>query len=129
MFIAGVGLALPAWWTPSPWRAFASVASARSADPQRYTIDKADFYLAWIDGAPLALSASTPSAQGGDSCQVRWSQEERLFVDPCGGSRFLRDGGYKYGPAPRSLSRFSVRIAGDRLEIDPAHIQPGAPHS
>lgn len=113
---------------PSPWKAFASVASARPADPQRYTISDADFYLVWLDGAPLALRAATPGAQAGDGCRVSWSAEEKLFVDPCGGSRFLRDGSYKYGPAPRGLSHFPVRIAGDDIEIDAAHIQPGAPH-
>jgi hypothetical protein len=129
LFIASMLLIVLRWWSPSPWQPFHSATLPHLADPQHYTIADVDFYLVWLDHTPLALSTVTPTLQAEGSCQIRWAEGEQLFVDPCGGSRFLRDGSYKYGPAPRSLSRLPVRIVNDTIEIDPMHIQLGVPHS
>ena len=116
------------WSNPSHWRPLQSAALPHSADPQPATIDQADVYLVWLGDTPLALSRRTPSVQVDGGCRIQWDQAEQLFVDPCGGSRFLRDGRYKYGPAPRSLDRLPVRIVNHTIEIDPMHTELGEQH-
>ncbi len=116
------------WWSPSPWKPLTAIIAPLPTDPEYYRYDSTEVYLVWIDHTPIVLSTQTPSAQESNGCRLKWDIAEQLFVDPCGGSRFFRDGTYKYGPSPRSLSRFPIRIVDDHLEVDLTHPQPGSPH-
>jgi len=128
LFISSILLILPAWWSPSPWKALTAIVTPLPSDPQHYSLDGTELYLVWIDRTPIALSTQTPSLRGWNGCRLKWDTNEQLFVDPCGGSRFFRDGSYKYGPSPRSLTRLPIRVVDDRLEVDPTHLQLGSPH-
>jgi hypothetical protein len=60
-------------------------------------------------------------------CVVEWNDPSQQFQDPCGGSRWSRDGKYLAGPAPRDLDRFPTQIAGGQLQLQLDLIM-GAPH-
>lgn len=46
-------------------------------------------------------------------CLFQWKPTENRFICPCHGSQFSRTGDYIYGPAPRSLDSFVVRVVDD----------------
>lgn len=56
-------------------------------------------------------------------CPVRWVDESGLFLCPCHGGAFDRQGGVSAGPPPRPLDRPAVRIRNGRVEIQ----TPGVP--
>ena len=43
-------------------------------------------------------------------CLYDWKPTEGLFICPCHGSTFQKNGVYVRGPAPRNLDRFQVQI-------------------
>jgi menaquinol-cytochrome c reductase iron-sulfur subunit len=50
-------------------------------------------------------------------CPVRWLEQAGLFICPCHGGVFRRDGEVAAGPPTRPLARYPVRIADGRVEI------------
>lgn len=50
-------------------------------------------------------------------CLFNWDEQAGVFVCPCHGSTFARDGAYLSGPAPRSLDRFAVRVVSPQGEV------------
>ena len=58
----------------------------------------------------MALYARDPHRFG---CWVAWEESNRRFVDPCGGSKYTKQGEYIDGPAPRGLDRFGVSVTND----------------
>lgn len=52
-------------------------------------------------------------------CITQWDAGRQRFNCPCHGSAFGRDGINLFGPAPRPLPRYAIRIAEDgQLEVD-----------
>ncbi len=50
-------------------------------------------------------------------CPVRWLDKANLFICPCHGGVFYRDGGVAGGPPPRPLFKYAVRINHGQVEI------------
>jgi menaquinol-cytochrome c reductase iron-sulfur subunit len=50
-------------------------------------------------------------------CPVRWVQSAELFLCPCHGGVFNRDGSVAAGPPPRPLTRYPVRVRNGQVEI------------
>jgi menaquinol-cytochrome c reductase iron-sulfur subunit len=50
-------------------------------------------------------------------CPVRWLAKAELFMCPCHGGVFYKDGAVAAGPPPRPLHRYEVRIVSDQVEI------------
>ncbi|MGH7865360.1 MAG: ubiquinol-cytochrome c reductase iron-sulfur subunit [Candidatus Binataceae bacterium] len=50
-------------------------------------------------------------------CPVRWLDKANLFMCPCHGGVYYRDGAVAGGPPPRPLFRYAVRINGGQVEI------------
>ena len=50
-------------------------------------------------------------------CLFGWDDEKQLFICPCHGSEFSRDGKVLKGPATRDLDRFPVQLVDDRGNI------------
>ncbi len=50
-------------------------------------------------------------------CPVRWLPEADLFMCPCHGGVFYKDGRVASGPPPRPVSRYSVRVRTGTVEI------------
>ncbi len=50
-------------------------------------------------------------------CPVRWLEGAELFLCPCHGGVYYKDGAVASGPPPQPLPRFPVRVRGGRVEI------------
>jgi len=50
-------------------------------------------------------------------CPVRWKAEAQLFMCPCHGGVYDKDGDVAAGPPPLPLPRYPTRITKDRVEI------------
>lgn len=61
-------------------------------------------------------------------CLFSWDKDKGMFVCPCHGSEFAKDGSLLKGPATRSLDRFPVLLVSDDNElIRAAEIEVAAP--
>ena len=54
---------------------------------------------------------------------VGWVEGAELFLCPCHGGAFHRDGTVAAGPPPRPLPRLDVRVRGGRVELRTEAIQ------
>ena len=50
-------------------------------------------------------------------CPVRWIPDSELFLCPCHGGVYNKDGSYAAGPPPHGLSRYPVRTKNGQVEI------------
>lgn len=50
-------------------------------------------------------------------CPVRWLEDANLFMCPCHGGVFYRDGQVAAGPPPRPLFRYETRTRDGQLEL------------
>ncbi len=50
-------------------------------------------------------------------CPVRWLQDAQLFMCPCHGGVYYRDGAVAAGPPPQPLTRYPVRVRAGQVEI------------
>jgi menaquinol-cytochrome c reductase iron-sulfur subunit len=55
-------------------------------------------------------------------CPVRWLQDAELFMCPCHGGVYYKDGTVAAGPPPKPLVRFETRITNGQVEIKSAPI-------
>ena len=80
-----------------------------------------DLYVQHLSPDPgqswLAFAAQAPGAPR--ECQVRWQPGEQSFLDPCTGRRYPADG--------EGLTRYAVRLEGDRLFVNLNDSRPPAP--
>lgn len=77
---------------------------------------------AWLrreeDGSLVAFSIYCTHT----GCPVSWVEEGGLFLCPCHGGVFDRDGDVSSGPPPRPLDRTRVRVRSGRVEIEAADV-------
>jgi len=64
------------------------------------------FWLVHDEPGILALHSSCTHL----SCLFGWDREKSVFVCPCHGSEFSRDGTVLQGPAERNLDRFPIHL-------------------
>lgn len=50
-------------------------------------------------------------------CPVRWEPDAELFLCPCHGGVYNKDGSYAAGPPPHGLNRYPVRVRNNQVEI------------
>jgi len=50
-------------------------------------------------------------------CPVRWLQQAELFMCPCHGGVYYKDGTVAAGPPPKPLTQYPVRVTDGRVEI------------
>ncbi len=50
-------------------------------------------------------------------CPVRWLRDADLFMCPCHGGVYYKDGTVAAGPPPRPLVRYDVRVQNGQVEI------------
>jgi menaquinol-cytochrome c reductase iron-sulfur subunit len=55
-------------------------------------------------------------------CPVRWEENASLFLCPCHGGVYYKNGVVAGGPPPRPLPRYNVRIRDGQVEIQTAPI-------
>ncbi len=108
------------------WRAVGKVDDFRSGE----TVE-----VAFLDASPLVWSgvaAKTGAWLRRDpdgsfvafalncthlGCPVRWLQSASLFMCPCHGGVYYRDGAVAAGPPPKPLTRYPVRVRDGHVEI------------
>lgn len=96
--------------------------------PYRLNLPNDSIYLVNIDGTVTAL---LDRGTHWPFCPLLWQKPSSLyagaevntqarFMDPCVGGDFALNGGYLWGPAPRHMDRYKVRIDGySNIYIDP----------
>jgi Rieske Fe-S protein len=55
-------------------------------------------------------------------CPVRWEQSAELFMCPCHGGVYYKDGSWASGPPPRGLTKYQVRVNNQDVEIKTAPV-------
>ena len=50
-------------------------------------------------------------------CPVRWIADAHLFMCPCHGGVYYKNGAVAAGPPPHALSRYAVRVRNGKVEI------------
>ena len=50
-------------------------------------------------------------------CPIRWEAGSELFMCPCHGGVYYKDGTVAAGPPPRALQQYPVRLRGTRVEV------------
>ncbi len=50
-------------------------------------------------------------------CPVRWEPDAELFLCPCHGGVYYKDGSYAAGPPPYGLNKYPIRIRNNNVEI------------
>ncbi len=50
-------------------------------------------------------------------CPVRWIADAQIFLCPCHGGVYNKDGSYAAGPPPHGLVKYPVRIKNNEVEI------------
>ena len=114
---------------PRVWRAVGRVDQFVAGETVAVTFDDASPLpwsgvtartAAWLrrdDAASFTAFAVNCTHLG---CPVRWIQSAELFLCPCHGGVFNRDGSVAAGPPPRPLTRYPVRIRDGQVEIQTA---------
>jgi menaquinol-cytochrome c reductase iron-sulfur subunit len=67
------------------------------------------------DTAFIAFSANCTHL----GCPVRWMEGAELFMCPCHGGVYYKDGNVAAGPPPRPLVRYNVRIENGEVKMNP----------
>lgn len=57
-------------------------------------------------------------------CPVRWEEHSELFMCPCHGGVYYKDGTVAAGPPPKPLTKYPVRVVNGEVQIkaSPLHI-------
>ena len=55
-------------------------------------------------------------------CPVRWEDKAQLFLCPCHGGVYYKDGTVAAGPPPKPLTKIEVRINREDVEIKTAPV-------
>jgi menaquinol-cytochrome c reductase iron-sulfur subunit len=55
-------------------------------------------------------------------CPVRWLADAELFMCPCHGGVYYKDGTVAAGPPPHPLTRYQVRVVNDEVQLKTAPI-------
>jgi len=57
-------------------------------------------------------------------CPVRWEDTAQLFMCPCHGGVYYKDGSVAAGPPPKPLTKYEVRVNNNEVQIktSPLHI-------
>jgi menaquinol-cytochrome c reductase iron-sulfur subunit len=80
---------------------------------------------AWLrrnpDGTFTAFSVNCTHL----GCPVNWEADAELFLCPCHGGVYTKDGDVAGGPPPRALTQYKVRTQGDYVEILTAELPLG----
>lgn len=88
----------------------------QNADPEAWAGVTA-YTAAWLrrDSATAFTAFSANCTHLG--CPVRWESDAHLFMCPCHGGIYYKDGTVAAGPPPKSLARYPVRVNKNRVEI------------
>jgi menaquinol-cytochrome c reductase iron-sulfur subunit len=55
-------------------------------------------------------------------CPVRWEKEAQLFMCPCHGGVYYKDGTVAAGPPPKPLTQYKVRVINNKVQLKTAPV-------
>jgi len=86
------------------------------ADPVKWagTTAQTAAWLRKIDNTTFEAFAVNCSHLG---CPVRWQENSSLFLCPCHGGVYYKDGTVASGPPPKALTKYEVRVKNSMVEI------------
>ncbi len=93
----------------------------KNADPEAWAGITAQS-AAWLrrDSASMFTAFSANCTHLG--CPVRWEEGAQLFMCPCHGGVYYKDGTVASGPPPKALVQYPVRINKQQIEIQTAPV-------
>ncbi|HXD77901.1 MAG TPA: Rieske (2Fe-2S) protein, partial [Puia sp.] len=93
--------------------------SFENADSENYAgvLAKSAAWLRRIDRNRFIAFAVNCSHLG---CPVRWEESAQLFMCPCHGGVYYRDGSVAAGPPPKRLTEYKVRVRNGVVELQTA---------
>lgn len=97
------------------------IVTFENADPQPWAGTTART-AAWIrreQGDKLIAFSANCTHLG---CPVRWEADAELFMCPCHGGVYYRDGTVAAGPPPKRLNQYQTRISNGNVEVMTAPI-------
>lgn len=112
--------------TPKAWRKVADLddfaigavrlVTFENADPAAWSGTSAHS-AAWLrrDSPTTFIAFSANCTHLG--CPVRWIEGAQLFMCPCHGGVYYKDGSVASGPPPKALVQYPVRINRQQIEI------------
>ncbi len=112
--------------TGKKWRPIGLLSDFEEGKTQLVTFKNASPYQ-W--SGKIAQSAAYVRREGIDEfvafsvncshlgCPVCWEEEPSLFMCPCHGGVYYKDGSRAAGPPPRGLYKYPIRISGEHIEI------------
>jgi menaquinol-cytochrome c reductase iron-sulfur subunit len=112
--------------TPEVWRKVADLGDFPVGAVKLVTFENADpeawagitaRSAAWLrrDSASVFTAFSANCTHLG--CPVRWEEGAQLFMCPCHGGVYYKDGTVASGPPPKALVQYPVRINKQQVEI------------
>jgi menaquinol-cytochrome c reductase iron-sulfur subunit len=51
-------------------------------------------------------------------CPLRWIPDSELFLCPCHGGVYYKDGSYAAGPPPHGMTKYPIRVRNGKVEIE-----------
>ena len=117
--------------TPKLWRNVGKLADFKVGETKLVTFQNADAEkwagitsqsAAWLrrDSDKKLIAFSVNCTHLG--CPVRWEADAELFMCPCHGGVYYKDGTVAAGPPPKSLVQYEARIIKDQVEIQTAPV-------
>lgn len=117
--------------TPKLWRKLGDLESFAIGTTNLVTFENADpekwsgvtsRSAAWLrrDAADKFTAFSANCTHLG--CPVRWEEDAHLFMCPCHGGVYYKDGSVAAGPPPKALVQYPVRINKSTIEIQTSAI-------
>lgn len=109
------------------WREVGKTGDFTEGETTMVTFENASPYK-WSD--TIARTAAYLRREPGDKftafsincahlgCPVRWEAKAELFLCPCHGGVYYKDGSRAAGPPPKGLSTYPVRVKGGVVEIE-----------
>lgn len=113
--------------TPSGWRAVGYLDQFAIGDTVEVSLEDSS-PLQW--GGNASVSAAWLRRDNGTSftcfsvdcthlgCPVRWEKQAELFMCPCHGGVYFKDGDVAAGPPPAPLQQYPVRINNNVVEVE-----------
>jgi menaquinol-cytochrome c reductase iron-sulfur subunit len=111
---------------PSPWRVVGTLEEFAIGETVRVVFEDASSVpwsgvtarsAAWLrrEDAQTFVAFSVNCRHLG--CPVRWVPDAELFMCPCHGGVYYKDGSVAAGPPPKPLHRYPVRVHEGQVEI------------
>lgn len=126
--VAGYLFGKPRIQRDEGWADAGEVSEVRQGTPQQITFERSrtdawkvqnEKVSAWVVlNNEDSITAFSPLCTH-LGCAYRWDTAKHLFLCPCHGSTFDKNGQVVTGPASRPLDRYAVKVEGSRLWLGP----------